>query len=150
VLSFRLLVPDASVLGSDQFPAPAAQTWRAVAVALSGGIADLGPVKIWSIAIGGLVGVILTLLSRIFPDRQHFIPSPAGVGLAWTFHWYYGLLFFLGGALGWWMQKKYPAWSEEFTFPVASGWIAGESLMGVALVAGEHGPDLVRRLFRAG
>src|SRR2546426_1045548 len=35
VLSFRLLVPDASVLGSDQFPAPAAQTWRAVALALS-------------------------------------------------------------------------------------------------------------------
>src|SRR5262245_22765637 len=31
VLSFRLLVPDAAVLGSDQFPAPAAQTWRAVA-----------------------------------------------------------------------------------------------------------------------
>ncbi len=149
VLSFRLLVPDASVLGSDQFPAPAAQTWRAVAVALSGGIADLGPVKIWSIAIGGLVGVVLTLLSRIFPERQHLIPSPAGVGLAWTFHWYYGVLFFLGGVLGWWVQKKYPAWSEEFTFPVASGWIAGESLMGVALVAGEHGPDLVRRLFGA-
>ncbi len=39
VASFRLLVPDASVLGSDQFPAPAAQTWRAVAVALSHGLA---------------------------------------------------------------------------------------------------------------
>jgi uncharacterized oligopeptide transporter (OPT) family protein len=34
VLCFRLLVPDASALGTDQFPAPAAQTWRAVAVAL--------------------------------------------------------------------------------------------------------------------
>src|SRR5207244_3911712 len=90
VLSFRLLVPDASVLGSDQFPAPAAQTWRAVAIALSEGLAALGPVKIWSIAIGGLVGVILTLLPRIFPAREHLIPSPAGLGLAWTFHWYYG------------------------------------------------------------
>jgi uncharacterized oligopeptide transporter (OPT) family protein len=46
VLSFRLLVPDASVLGSDQFPAPAAQTWRAVALALSQGVRSLGPVKI--------------------------------------------------------------------------------------------------------
>jgi len=35
---------------------------------------------------------------------------------------------------------------EEFTFPVASGWIAGESLMGVALVLWESGPELVRRL----
>src|SRR5437660_405115 len=52
VLAFRLLVPDASVLGSDQFPAPAAQTWRAVALALSHGVRSLGPVKIWSIAIG--------------------------------------------------------------------------------------------------
>ncbi|MGH7332238.1 MAG: hypothetical protein ACREKS_05700 [Candidatus Rokuibacteriota bacterium] len=64
------------------------------------------------------------------------------VGLAWTFHRYYGLLFFLGGALGWWVERKYPASAQEFTCPVASGWIAGESLMGVLLVAGEHGPAL--------
>jgi putative OPT family oligopeptide transporter len=147
VLAFRLLVPDAGVLGSDQFPAPAAQTWRAVAVALSQGVQALGPVKIWSMVIGGLVGIVLTLLPKVFPDHQHLIPSPAGVGLAWTFHWYYGLLFFIGAMLGWWVQKKQPKWSEELTFPVASGWIAGESLMGVGLVMWENGPELVRRLF---
>jgi uncharacterized oligopeptide transporter (OPT) family protein len=147
VLSFRLLVPDAAVLGSDQFPAPAAQTWRAVASALSHGVGSLGAVKIWSIAVGTLVGVVLSLLPRLMPDRRHLIPSPAGVGLAWTFHWYYGVLFFVGGLLGWWIEKKYPRWAEEFTFPVASGWIAGESLMGVGLVIWENGPDLVRRLF---
>src|SRR5438093_619145 len=146
VLSFRLLVPDASVLGSDQFPAPAAQTWRAVALALSEGIHSLGPVKTWCIVGGSVVGIVLTVLPRIFPKRAHLIPSPAGVGLAWTFHWYYGLLFFLGGLLGWWMAKRYPARSEELTFPVASGWIAGESLMGVTLVMWENGPELARRL----
>jgi uncharacterized oligopeptide transporter (OPT) family protein len=147
VLCFRLLVPDASALGTDQFPAPAAQTWRAVAVALSEGLGALGPVKIWSIAIGGLVGILLTLLPRIFPARRHLIPSPAGVGLAWTFHWHYGLLFFIGGVLGWWVQKKHPKLSDELTFPVASGWIAGESLMGVGLVMWENGPELARKLF---
>ncbi len=146
VLSFRLLVPDASALGTDQFPAPAAQTWRAVALALSHGIGSLGPVKAWSIVIGGLAGVALTLLPKLFPERQHLIPSPAGLGLAWTFHWYYGVLFAIGGVLGWWVEKRYPRWSEEFTFPVASGWIAGESLMGVALVIWENGPELIRRL----
>src|SRR5438132_6070599 len=114
VLAFRLLVPDVSVLGSDQFPAPAAQTWRAVALALSQGVRSLGPVKIWSIAIGGLVGIVLAALPKIFPKHQHLIPSPPDVGLAWTFHWYYGLLFFLGGVLGWWAAKKYPQWSAEF------------------------------------
>jgi uncharacterized oligopeptide transporter (OPT) family protein len=146
VLCFRLLVPDASALGTDQFPAPAAQTWRAVAVALSQGLGALGPIKMWCIATGGLVGILLTLLPRIFPARRHLIPSPAGLGLAWTFHWHYGLLFFIGGVLGWWVQRKRPRWSEELTFPVASGWIAGESLMGVGLVMWENGPELLRKL----
>ena len=42
----------ASVLGGDQFPAPSALTWRAVAIALSQGIESLGPLKTWSIVIG--------------------------------------------------------------------------------------------------
>jgi len=146
VLAFRLLVPDASVLGSDQFPAPAAQTWRAVALALSHGVQALGLVKIWSIVVGGIVGIVLTLLPRAMPRYQHLVPSPAGVGLAWTFHWYYGVLFFLGGALAWWVERRYPRWSEEFTLPVASGWIAGESLMGVTIVIWENAPELLRRL----
>jgi len=41
----------------------------------------LGPVKIWSIVIGGLVGVALTLLPKAPPNHQHLVPSPAGVGL---------------------------------------------------------------------
>ena len=45
-----------------------------------------------------LVGIVLSVLPAMFPARRHLIPSPAGVGLAWTFHWYYGLLFFVGGA----------------------------------------------------
>ena len=116
VLCFRLLVPDASALGTNQFPAPAAQTWRAVAVALSEGLRALGPVKMWSIVIGGAVGIILTVLPRIFPARRHLIPSPAGVGLAWTFHWYYGLLFFIGPAAGW--SRRTPDVGAEYTFPV--------------------------------
>ena len=117
VLSFRLLVPDGSVLGTDQFPAPAAQTWRAVALALSQGLRELGRVKIWSMVVGGVVGIVLTVLPKISPARRHLIPSPAGVGLAWTFHWYYGVLFFVGGLLGWWLKKTRPQLSQEFTFP---------------------------------
>ena len=45
-------------------------------------------------------------------------------------------------------EKTRPQLAQEFTFPVASGWIAGESLMGVALVLWENGPELVRRLVR--
>jgi len=43
-------------------------------------------------------------------------------------------------------MRRYARWAEELTFPVASGWIAGESLMGVVLVMWEPGPDLIHRL----
>jgi putative OPT family oligopeptide transporter len=145
VLAFRVLVPNASVLGSDQFPAPAAQTWRAVAIALSAGLSALAPIKVWSIAIGGAVGIILTLLPLWFPRQQKWLPSAAGVGLSWTFHWYYGLLFFIGGLIGWLVEHKRKDWAEAFTFPVASGVIAGGSLMGVLLVFWENGLALARQ-----
>ena len=146
VFCFNILVPNASVLGGDQFPAPAAQTWKAVAEALSRGLGSLEPVKVWFIVVGGLIGIILPLLSKALPKQAKWIPSPAGLGLAWTFHWYYGLLFFLGSLIGWRFEKKWPKLSADFTFPVASGIIAGESLMGVVLVMWENGPEMIRKI----
>src|SRR4029450_10936072 len=66
--------------------------------------------------------------------------------LAWTFHFHYALLFFLGALLAWCIERRWPRQAEELTFPVASGWIAGESLMGVGLVLWEHAGDLAHRL----
>jgi uncharacterized oligopeptide transporter (OPT) family protein len=145
VFAFNLLVPNASVLGTDQFPAPAAQTWRAVALALGQGLSALNHVKVWAMGIGGLAGVLLVLLPRVFPKKAHWVPSPAGVGLAWTFHFYYSVLFFLGavGAAIW--QKRNGKHSEEFLFPVASGIIAGGALMGVLLIFVENGPAMLKQ-----
>src|SRR5262249_20390268 len=56
VLAFAVLVPNATVLGTDQFPAPAAQTWSAVAIALGQGLSSLGPIKLWLILAGSVVG----------------------------------------------------------------------------------------------
>ncbi len=150
VLAFRVMVPDASKLGTDQFPAPAAQNWRAVAETMSQGIGHLHPVKRWSMAIGAVVGVVLAVLPVLLPRQQKYIPSAAGVGLAWTFHWYYSMLFFLGAFLGWIFQKRAPEKSEEYTFPVASGVIAGGSLMGVLLIFWENGPEMIKKLLGGG
>ena len=147
VLCFSVLVPNASVLGGDQFPAPSAQTWRAVALALSKGLETLGPVKVWSIAIGALIGIILPLLSKAFPQYDKWIPSAAGLGLSWTFHWYFSLLFFLGAIIGDGYAKLSPKKAEEYTFPVASGIVAGGSLMGVVLIFCENGPQMLQQLF---
>lgn len=147
VMAFRILVPDASVLGTDQFPAPAAQTWKGVAEAMALGLSNMHPLKIWCIVIGGLVGIILTVLPKMFPKQQKWFPSAAGIGLAWVFQWFYGFLFFAGAIIGYAWQKKNPQQSEEFLFPVASGIVAGGALMGVILVFWENGAEILKQLF---
>ena len=148
-LAFAVLVPNAQALGGKQFPAPAAQTWSAVAQALGKGLSALEPLKVWLIVIGSAVGIVFTLLPMMFPKQQTFLPSAAGFGLAWIFQWYYGVLFFLGGLAAWVWKRKAAKSAEEFTYPVASGVIAGGSLMGVFLIFWENGPELIRQLFRS-
>ncbi len=145
VLSFTVLVPNAAALGSDQFPAPAAQSWRAMALTMSQGLAQLHPIKKNAILIGGAVGIVLALLPVLFPKKQKYLPSAAGVGLAWTFHWYLSMLFFLGALIGWVWQRISKKHAEEFTYPVASGVIAGGSLIGVALIFIENAPEIAKR-----
>jgi OPT family oligopeptide transporter len=147
VLAFTLVVNRPEVLGSDQFPAPAAQTWAAVARALSKGFEALAPLKIWSIIVGGVVGIGFTILPVLWPKQEKYLPSASGFGLAWIFQWYYGLLFFLGAVISWWFQKKSPAKAEEFTFPVASGVMAGGALMGVAIIFWQNGPEMWQKFF---
>ena len=146
VLTFSVLVPDAGVLGTDQFPAPAAQTWSAVAIALGQGLSSLGSVKLWLIFAGSVVGVVLTLAPVLLPKYEKYLPSASAFGLAWVFHWYYGLLFFLGALVAFLFERRKPKLAEEFTLPVASGVVAGGSLMGVALVFWANGGSILNKL----
>jgi uncharacterized oligopeptide transporter (OPT) family protein len=146
VLSFAILVPNAQVLGTDQFPAPSAQTWSAVAIALGQGLSALEPVKLWLIFAGGLFGMVFTLAPVLLPKYQAYLPSAAAFGLAWVFHWYYGLLFFLGALVAFIVERRKPKLAEQFTLPVASGVVAGGSLMGVMLVFWISGGSILNTL----
>src|SRR6185503_19557294 len=57
VLVFSVLVTKPSDLGNNQFPAPAALVWSAVARALTKGLSGLHPIKVLSILIGAQVGL---------------------------------------------------------------------------------------------
>ena len=132
---FYLLVPHASSLGTDQWPAPAAMVWSSVAKLLSQGLSALHPTAQAAIIIGGLLGIVLVSLPRIVPARFHmWIPSPMGLGLAFTFHFYYGFSMFIGGVIAHIFKTKWPKKDTLYTFPIASGIIAGESLMGIFLI----------------
>ncbi|MBU0519205.1 OPT/YSL family transporter [bacterium] len=131
---FYLIVPTADVLGSDTFPAPAAQVWAAVARLLMNGFEALHPTARWAIVIGAGVGIIIPILEKTFPDKKKYIPSAMGLGLSWTFHFWYSLSMFIGGLIALIIEKRNPKLAEKYTIPVASGLIAGESLMGIFII----------------
>ncbi len=131
VPAFYIIVPNASVLGTAQWPAPSAQVWAAVAKLLANGIHSLHPTARAGLVVGLLVGVILPLVEKAFPKKAHFIPSPTGVGLAMVIPFFNSLSMFIGAAVALWLEKKKPGIAKKYVVPVSSGVIAGESLVGV-------------------
>ena len=133
VPAFYLLVPDASILGSDKWPAPSAQVWAAVAKLLSNGIGSLHPAARNGLLIGGLVGLVIPALELMFPKRRKYIPSAMGLGLAMVIPFWNSLSMFIGGLIALILEKKNKPLADKYIIPVSSGIIAGESIMGVAI-----------------
>jgi OPT family oligopeptide transporter len=131
VVAFNILVPNADELGGDKWPAPGAQTWKGVAEMLAKGLDSMHPTAQAALVIGGIIGILLVLLEKALPKYKHFIPSPAGLGLAFTTPGYNTISMFIGACIALVMTKQSPKLSEKLIVPVSSGWIAGESLMGV-------------------
>ena len=118
-------------MGSDKFPAPAAQVWASVARLLSGGFESLHPTARLALAIGGVIGLLIPMVERLFPKARPFIPSAMGLGLAFCIPFWNCLSMFLGGLIAYMLMKARPAMAEKYTIPTASGLIAGESLTGI-------------------
>jgi uncharacterized oligopeptide transporter (OPT) family protein len=130
---YNVLVPSADVLGTDKLPAPAAQTWAGVALLLSRGLHALPVSARWGLLLGGLAGILITLCERLWPKSRKFLPSPTAMGIAFVIPAYNSVSMFLGAFVAWVLDKRTPAFSDRYTVPVASGLIAGESLMGIAV-----------------
>src|SRR5262249_40903615 len=130
---FFLLVPNASVLGTEKWPAPAAQVWRGVAELLSKGIGSLHPPAPVGLLLGSVGGLLLSPLELWFPKQKKFIPAATGLGIAFTINGYNSIMMFLGAAFALWFSKARPKAHEEYTVPVSAGIIAGESMMGVVI-----------------
>lgn len=130
---FFILIPDVSMLATERWPAPAALVWKGVAELLAKGPSSLHPTARIGLVIGGLLGLILPLLELRFPRAKKFIPSPTGLGLAFTINGFNVVMMFLGSVAALILRKQKPKVAEAYAVPVASGIIAGESLMGVTI-----------------
>ncbi|MCI0997292.1 OPT family oligopeptide transporter [Pseudomonas sp. ICMP22404] len=133
VLAYLALIPDPqAMLLSEEWPAPAVATWKAVAQTLTQGLASLSVSIRWAIAIGGLVGLLLGVLDSLLPEhRARFLPSTAALGLAFVLPASVSLMMALGAVLTWAMSCRWPSLTERFAITAAAGLIAGESMTGV-------------------
>lgn len=133
VPAYFILVPDATALGGDKFPAPSALVWMGVAKVLSQGLDTLPASAVQAIIVAFVVGVLIVIVDRFFPKARPYTPSPAALGIALTIPASTSFAMFLGAFIVWVLEKKAPAWNSTYSIPVASGCIAGESIMGVVL-----------------
>ncbi len=133
VPAFYLLVPDASMLGTDKWPAPAAQVWAAVARLMGNGIESLHPAALSGLLWGAVAGIILPLISKFFPKISNYVPSATAVGLAFVIPFFNSLSMFIGAFIALVIEKKLPVIAEKYVIPVSSGVIAGESILGILI-----------------
>ncbi len=130
---FFIMVPDSSALGTQELPAPAAIVWAGVARLLSQGLSTLPPTAVWFLLYGSLFGAAITLLEKFFPSLKSkvWLPSPAALGMAMIIPAQYSISMFIGAMGALIMSKAAKKANEMYTIPVASGFVAGESLTGV-------------------
>ncbi len=133
VPAWFLMVPNKAVL--EAYNPPTTNVWRAAAEVLSGGGLDVLPASARiAMVIGALVGTAIPLLGSFLPKAQPYLPSAMGLGLSWVFAYSNSQAFAIGAVLVWIWTKLHKRSSEDYSVPVASGLIAGESLA-AAIVA---------------
>jgi len=133
---FYILVPDATFLNgvgdaAPQFPAPAAQAWKAVAEVFKYGLANMHPVHQQAIVLGLWLGAVLVVLEVALPKARKWLPSPTGLGLGMVIPGLSPVSFFIGALIAWLWQRSSPKTADDYLIPVASGIIAGVSIVGV-------------------
>ena len=137
VVGFYLLVPDATALtGIDgkppAFPAPAAQTWKAVAELFKYGFGNMHPMHQQAIAVGLAIGAALLVCDTLAPKNvKPWLPSATGVGLGLILPFQFPLSMFIGAVIAHLWTKRSAKSAEDYLVPASAGIIAGVSIMGV-------------------
>jgi OPT family oligopeptide transporter len=130
--AFALIIPDPSMLGSELWPAPSCTVWKGVSVAFSNGISALHPSMISAIWVGLGLGIALALVEKFAPKKiRSFIPSANGIGMAMVIPGANSIAMFLGALVAY-VLGRYKR--DGAVIPVASGLIAGESIVGIIIL----------------
>jgi len=127
VPAWYLMIPNIAAL--DKYPLPATQVWVAVARVLSSGVESLPMSVRIVIVVGALIGIGVPLLERSFPRARPWLPSAMGLGLGWVIFFSNALSFAIGSIIGWLWRRFHQRSEKIYMLPLASGLIAGESIL---------------------
>jgi len=118
-------------LANEKMPATVAQSWKATAEALRGGMGAFPPYGVTAGLIGLGVGIVLTLLGRTrFGAR---VPAPAAMGVAILLPFSLSMAVLVGGVAVALLRRFRPSVDDHTVMAAASGGMAGEAMVGVAI-----------------
>lgn len=134
VLIYLTLIPDPqTMLLTEEWPAPAVATWKAVAEALVFGLDSIPLSARWAMLVAITIGIVIGLLEDLLTSQiKNYLPSAVALGLAFVIPASVSLIMALGAILAWLFTTRYPELAARFVIAAAAGLIAGESIIGVA------------------
>jgi uncharacterized oligopeptide transporter (OPT) family protein len=112
----------------DKLSAPTAIKIANMAVLLSQGLDALPRGALLWTVIAAMVGILLPVIQHY--RRVEWLPSAAGFGFGLILPGTLNVSMALGGILGWVWARQHPASYDRYAVTVASGFIAGEALLG--------------------
>lgn len=143
VPAWYMMIP--TVEAMEKYNAPSANMWKAVAEALSKGIEYVPVHAREGLLIGGVLGILLSVADAYAPKKlKPFMPSAMGLGLSWVMGFSNSLSFFVGALIAYIWSQINKRTADLFVIPVASGAVAGESLV-CALLAMYNAAMAVRQ-----
>ncbi|HEU0030663.1 MAG TPA: OPT/YSL family transporter [Kofleriaceae bacterium] len=129
VPAFRILIPDPAVLGDTEWPAPSCLVWEGVSRAFANGLGSLDDSVKVAMAIGVVLGSVLAVVEKYAPKRiKPYVPSANGLGIAMVVPAANCVAMFLGALVAELLRRRK---QDGLVIPVASGLIAGESILGI-------------------
>jgi uncharacterized oligopeptide transporter (OPT) family protein len=109
---------------------PTSRRWAGFAEILSQGVSALPPGAVAALAVAALAGIVIAVLES---RGITWVPSPTGMGIAMLVPASVIFVMFLGGAVETIWRRSSRESCERYVTPLASGLIAGEALIAVAV-----------------
>jgi uncharacterized oligopeptide transporter (OPT) family protein len=117
-------------IGEKGLTSPISVKWAGFAELLNSGFGNLPRGCFTAMLVAVVVGIAITVLE---PKYKKYMPSPTGIGLGMLIPGIYVIPMMVGGIVQAIWAHKSPKTEETYNTPLASGLIAGEALVVLAL-----------------